>query len=344
MTVPPMIRALKGETLDRPPFWFMRQAGRYLPEYREVRADAGGFLDLCYAPAQAAEVTLQPLRRYGMDAAILFSDILVIPDALGQNVRFVQGEGPKLDPITGPADVEALSLDRVAAHLAPVLETVARVRAALSPDQALIGFAGAPFTVACYMVEGGGSKDHNAVRTLAWAQPAVMDRLMAMLVDATVAYLSAQIAAGAQAVQVFDSWAGVLPEPLFERLVIEPTIEIVNRLRADHPDVPIIGFPRGAGTLYARYAERTKVDALGLDTAVPVEQAAALQKLCCVQGNLDPALLLAGGAPLLAEIDRIREGLSGGPHVFNLGHGISQFTPPEHVAAAAARLREPVRG
>lgn len=344
MTVPPLIRALKGETLDRPPFWFMRQAGRYLPEYQEVRAQAGGFLDLCYTPDLAAEVTLQPLRRYGMDAAILFSDILVIPDALGQEVRFVQGEGPKLDPITAAADLDRLSLDGVADRLAPVLETVARVRAALTPDQALIGFAGAPFTVACYMVEGGGSKDHNAVRAMAWAEPAAMDRLMAMLVDATVAYLSAQIKAGAQAVQVFDSWAGVLPEPLFDRLVVAPTATIVDRLRADHPDIPIIGFPRGAGSLYAAYARQTGVDALGLDTAVPVEQAAALQKICCVQGNLDPALLLAGGPALLAEIDRLRQGLAGGPHVFNLGHGISQFTPPEHVAAAADRLRTPLAG
>lgn len=337
----PLIAALKGRASDRPPFWFMRQAGRYLPEYRAVREKAGGFLDLCYSPDFAVEVTLQPLRRYGMDAAILFSDILVIPDAMGMQVSFQAGEGPKLERIARAEDLDKLSLDRVLEHLAPVMETVKGVRAGLAPEQALIGFAGGPFTVASYMVEGGGSKDYQTVRALAWSQPETMARLMDMLVEATSRYLIAQIEAGAEAVQIFDSWAGVLPEPLFDPLVVTPTRRIVSAVRKAAPEIPIIGFPRGTGWHYRDYRSATGVDCVALDTAVPMEQARSIQAGGCVQGNLDPALLLGDVNAMLSEADRIRSALKDGPFVFNLGHGIGQFTPPENVAALSERLREP---
>jgi uroporphyrinogen decarboxylase len=334
------IRALKGETLTRPPFWLMRQAGRYLPEYRETRAHAGSFLDLCFAPELAVEVTLQPLRRYGMDAAILFSDILVVPYALGQKLDYVEGEGPKLDPIRTAAGLGRLSIDAFHERLAPVYETVRRLSTAIPETTALIGFAGSPWTVACYMVEGGGSKEYAHVKSFAYGDPQGFSALIDQLVRVTADYLSAQIKAGAEAVQVFDSWAGVLPAPEFRKWVIEPTKRLVELLAARHPGVPVIGFPRGAGPMYREYAVETGVTALGLDTTVPPEWAAAeLQSVLPVQGNLDPIMVVAGGDAMRDAAIRILKGFSGGPFVFNLGHGVVQTTPPEHVGQLAALVK-----
>lgn len=339
-TSKPFLRALAGEVLPRPPFWLMRQAGRYLPEYRDVRARAGSFLDLCYTPELAVEVTLQPLRRYGMDAAILFSDILVVPHALGQALDYVEGEGPRLDPVRTAAALQRLSLASLHERLAPVYETVRRLSAVLPDETALIGFAGAPWTVACYMVEGGGSKDFAQVKAWAYRDPAGFGALIDLLVAATADYLCAQIDAGAEAVQLFDTWAGVLPAPAFHALVIAPTRRIVAAVRERHPGVPIIGFPRGAGVLYRDYAAETGVTALGLDTAVPAAWAAAeLQPRVAVQGNLDPILLVAGGAALAEAARDLLRRLGQGPYVFNLGHGVVQTTPPEHVAQLAALIR-----
>lgn len=335
--------AIAGRNVDRPPFWFMRQAGRYLPEYRQVRAEAGSFLDLCFDPARACEVTLQPLRRYGMDAAILFSDILVIPHALRQPLAYVEGEGPKLDPLRDEAALTRLDDGRLHDVLGPVYETVERVRAGLPEGAALIGFAGAPWTVATYMVEGGGSRDFPFTKAFAYGNPDGFQKLIDLLVGSTVDYLDRQIAAGAQAVQIFDTWAGALPESGFERWVIAPAKAIVAELKRRHPTTPVIGFPRGAGILYGRYAAETGVDALGLDTAVPPRWAAeTLKPQVVVQGNLDPVMLVAGGETMLAEAERIRGALAGGRHVFNLGHGILQQTPPEHVAALSDLLRQPI--
>lgn len=338
--VKPFLRVLAGETLERPPVWLMRQAGRYLPEYRQIRSQANGFLDMCYTPEWAAEVTLQPIRRYGFDAAILFSDILVVPDALGQEVTFVEGEGPKLDPITDSGGLSALSTNWIRQRLEPVFETIDRVKPALPGEVAFIGFAGAPWTVATYMVEGKGSRDYAKVKEWAYRDPAGFGRLMDLLVVGTSDYLIAQIDAGVEAIQLFDTWASVLPEEKFDDLVIEPTRRIVEAVRAVHPDIPIIGFPRGAGPSYPKYLERTGVTALGLDTTVPVEWAAkTLQPLAPVQGNLDPHHLLFGGDGLKQSAERIVQGLSNGPHIFNLGHGIIKETPPEHVSELLSYIR-----
>ncbi len=338
-----LISTLKGNTAECPPVWLMRQAGRYLPEYRKIRESAGSFLDLCYSPELACEVTLQPIRRFGLDAAILFSDILVVPDALGQNVAFREGEGPVLDPLRGVADVDKLDGRRVSEHLAPVFETIRRVRAGLPETTALIGFAGAPWTVATYMVEGGSSRDFATVKAMAYGEPALFDRLIDLLVEATAEYLIAQVDAGAEALQLFDSWAGVLPDYAFLRWVLKPTQEIVARIREKHPDIPIIGFPRGAGIMYLAYAADSGVDAVSLDTSVPVDWAAhELQTMAAVQGNLDPIVLRTGGKALEDGVRAIRRGFSGGPFVFNLGHGIVPDTPPEHVAELVAILHENV--
>jgi uroporphyrinogen decarboxylase len=337
----PMLRSLAGEAAVRPPVWLMRQAGRYLPEYRKVRGEVASFLDLCYTPDLAAEVTLQPIRRYGLDAAIIFSDILVVPDALGQNVAFREGEGPVLEPIRSDDQVARLVPGALHDRLEPVYETVRRVSRALPPETALIGFAGAPWTVATYMVEGGTSRTFHNVQLWAYRDPVGFARLIDCLVGATTEYLSAQIAAGAEIVQLFDSWAGVLPEDGFKRWVVEPTARIVTALRRRHPGVPIIGFPRGAGLLYREYFAATGVTAIGLDTTVPLSVARnTLQKLGPVQGNLDPLLLVAGGEPMLAAARAITAALAQGPFVFNLGHGIVPETPPEHVAALVAALRD----
>jgi uroporphyrinogen decarboxylase len=334
------LRALAGETLSPPPFWLMRQAGRYLPEYRQVRAGCNGFLDLCYTPEKATEVTLQPLRRYNFDAAILFSDILVIPDALGQPVAFKEGEGPKLNPIRDAAGLAILSKDKLQSHLAPVFETVSRLSKAIPETTALIGFAGSPWTVATYMVEGAGSKEFVETKKLAYGQPSVFKALIDLLVDATGDYLISQIDHGAEVIQLFDSWAGVLPEEEFSKWVIEPTAKLVARIKAERPGIPVIGFPRGAGALLLPFVERTGVDAVSLDTSVPLEWAAKhIQPKVTVQGNLDPVMLIAGGEAMDHAIDHVLKTLGKGPFIFNLGHGILPSTPPENVARLADRVK-----
>jgi len=336
-----LLAELAGEKPDRPPFWFMRQAGRYLPEYRRLRQEEPDFLRFCYSPALATEATLQPLRRYAPDAAILFSDILVIPDALGCRVRFVEGQGPVLEPLADGAAVAALDVSRAAEHLEPVIETVHRIAANLPADVALIGFAGAPWTVALYMIEGQGGTDGSRVRAMAYADPDAFSALIQVLVTATVDYLGRQIAAGADVVQLFDSWAGLLSAEQFRRWVIRPTRQIVHALRDRWPGVPIIGFPRAAGTLYREYVETTGVDAVGIDASVAPEWAAReLQPTCAVQGNLDNQLLRIGGRPLLAATREILDELAVGRFVFNLGHGVLPDTPPEYVGQVAEQVRQ----
>jgi uroporphyrinogen decarboxylase len=334
------LRTLKGEKTERPPIWLMRQAGRYLPEYREVRARSRSFLDFCYSPALATEVTLQPIRRFGFDAAILFSDILVIPDALGRNVRFLEGEGPQLDPIAGADEVAGLTPHRVEQRLAPVFETVERVRAGLGPQTALIGFAGAPWTVATYMIAGRGGTDKADVRLWAYRNPDLFAALLDVLVEATSTYLIAQAKAGAQALQLFDSWADQLPASFFDKAVIAPTKAIVAKVKAAVPTIPVIGFPRGAATALARYQAETGVDAVALDTGAALEVVdASLPKGVAVQGNLDPMCMIVGGDTLLRETDRIIAALANRPHVFNLGHGITPEASPDHVATLVKRVR-----
>ncbi|MFN3076778.1 MAG: uroporphyrinogen decarboxylase [Alphaproteobacteria bacterium] len=335
----PFLRVLRGEVGPSPPFWLMRQAGRYLPEYRATRASVGGFLELCYSPEHAVEVTLQPLRRYGMDAAILFSDILVVPDGLGQQVSFREGEGPVLTPLADTAAVTRLDPDRMERHLAPVYETVRRLAAAIPAETALIGFAGAPWTVATYMIEGSGSKDFAGAKAWAFGDGA-MSALMECLVEATARHLIAQIDAGAEVVQVFDTWAGVLPEDVFHRLVITPMRTLVERIRRERPGIPVIGFPRGAGVLYEAYVAETGVDGVSIDSSVPLRWAAErLQPHCTVQGNLDPILLASGGPAMVERIHHILDVLGRGPFIFNLGHGIVPRTPPENVALLARTVR-----
>jgi uroporphyrinogen decarboxylase len=338
-----LLRALAGETLALPPVWLMRQAGRYLPEYRELRQRVSGFLDLCYRPELACEATMQPVRRFGMDAAILFSDILVVPHALGQKVDFREGEGPVLEPIRSSAEIEALSFAGFAERVAPVYDTVARVATVLPTETVLIGFAGAPWTVACYMVEGRSSRDFAVVKGWACGNADGFGALIERITEATIAYLRGQVAAGAEVVQLFDSWAGVLPEEPFRRWVIAPTRRIVAALRETYPRLPVIGFPRGAGLMYRAYFSETGVTALGLDSSVPAAVARkTLQSIGPVQGNLDPALLLVGGAAMASAVTALRRVLGEGPFVFNLGHGVLPETPPEHVAELVTSLRRPL--
>lgn len=335
------LRALKGETTERPPFWLMRQAGRYLPEYREIRSKTRNFLEFCYSPDLAVEVTLQPLRRYGMDAAILFSDILVVPDALGQDVSFVEGRGPVLEPIRSADDLKILDRGRLHGHLAPVYEILRRLKTAIPEKTALIGFAGAPWTVAVYMVEGHGGTECGTARAWAYGRPEEFSGLIDLLVAATGDYLIEQVKNGAEVLQLFDSWAGVLSPSQFRSWVIEPTKALVERLNKACPGVPVIGFPRGAGLMYEDYVLETGVSAVSLDHTVGPEWARdALQKHCPVQGNLDNQALIAGGEALERETEKILSTLSGGPFVFNLGHGILPHTPPGHVA----RLAEIIKG
>ena len=339
----PLVRALSGETLARPPWWLMRQAGRYLPEYRAVRARARDFLELCLTPSLAAELTLQPLRRFHMDAAILFSDILLLPHAFGQKLTYHEGEGPRLDAIKDCSGLAWPDPAVAVARLEPVFAAVRRVAAALDGQTTLIGFAGAPWTVAAYMVEGGGSRDFRRVKTRAYQDPSAFGALIDLLVESTIAFLAAQIEAGAETVQLFDSWAGVLPEPAFARWVIAPTRRIVAAMKSRFPFCPVIGFPRGAGVLYERYVAETGIDAVALDTTVPAGYARArLQPHVAVQGNLDPVLLLAGGESLAAAVGEIRQVLGSGPYVFNLGHGVLPETPPENVAMLAHLLARPL--
>ncbi len=338
-----LLRALGGEPVWPPPIWLMRQAGRYLPEYHAVRARAGDFISLATTPALATEVTLQPVRRFGFDAAILFSDILILPWALGHGLAYKEGEGPVLPKLRDAAGLAALDLARLAAAVAPVLETVRRVRTGLAAeghDAALIGFAGAPFTVACYMVEGGGSRDFSATRRMAYAQPALFGALIGLLTDATIAYLSAQAEAGAEALMLFNSWAGVLSPALFRRHVIAPARQIAAALKARVPGVPLIGFPRLAGAMLGVYAAETGVNAVGMDTATdPVHARRTVPDGIALQGNLDPMALLAGGPALRGEAAGILAALAGRPFVFNLGHGIVPETPIEHVAALVELVR-----
>jgi uroporphyrinogen decarboxylase len=336
----PFLDVLNGERRTPPPIWLMRQAGRYLPEYRASRQKAGGFLDLCYTPDFAVEVTLQPIRRYGFDAAILFSDILVVPDGLGQDVSFVEGTGPVLKPIREAADIAALSTKGLQEKLAPVYEAVKRLSAQLDSKTALIGFAGAPWTVACYMIEGRTSRDFHNIKAMCYGQPDIFARLMDLLVEGTVDHLSRQVEAGVEVVQIFESHAGVLPEPEFRRWVIDPIRRIVAALRERWPALPIIGFPRGAGAMYTDFAEETGITAVSLDTTVSLSWACEhLPKGMPIQGNLDPVFLLTGGAGMEAAVERIVTECRGRPHIFNLGHGVDKHTAPATVERLVSKIR-----
>lgn len=338
-TTKPLLLALSGEALARPPWWLMRQAGRYLPEYRAIRAKAGDFVTLCLTPDLAAEVTLQPVRRFRMDAAILFSDILLVPRALGQRLSF-GNDGPRLEPVTSMASLHEFDT----AMLESVAEAARKVRTRLSEQTALIGFAGAPWTVATYMVEGGTSRDFQQVKSWSYRDPQGFAALIDLIAEATYGFLALQIEAGAEVVQLFDSWAGALAPDGYERWVIAPTRRLVARLKATFPKVPVIGFPRGSGVFYQYYAIETGVDAVSLDTALPPTFARdRFQSRVAVQGNLDPVLLLTGGEAMRHAVREIRTVLGSGPYVFNLGHGILPETPPKHVAELAALLAEPLR-
>lgn len=333
-----LLATLRGVRQERPALWLMRQAGRYLPEYRALRATKGGFLELCYDPEAAAEVTLQPIRRFGFDGAILFSDILVVPHALGQRLWFETGEGPRLAPPL--IDSALASLEAAPERLDAVYATVARVAAALPPQTTFLGFAGSPWTVATYMVAGQGSKDQAAARRMALSDPAAFGAIIDAIVDLSVTYLSGQIEQGVEAVQLFDSWAGSLSPAEFERWVIAPNAEIVRQLKALHPDTPIIGFPKGAGGKMAAYARGVGADAIGLDETVdPAWANDILPGHLPVQGNLDPLALVAGGPALDAAIDRILAAFPERPHIFNLGHGIVPDTPIAHVEHLIRRVR-----
>ncbi len=333
-----VLQVLKGETLSPPPVWLMRQAGRYLPEYRQTRATAGSFLDLCYSPDLAVEVTLQPIRRYGFDAAILFSDILVIPDALDRNVRFEEGHGPKMDPIDVEG-IDKLNVKPVPDHLKPVIETVRRLRRELPEETTLLGFCGAPWTVATYMIAGHGTPDQAPARLFAYQHPEAFDRLLALLADVSADYLVEQIDAGADAVQIFDSWAGVLGEEEFERYAVVPVRRMIDSVRARRPQAKIIAFAKGAGILLRNYRQATDANAIGLDWSVPLSFAAELQKDGPVQGNLDPMRVVAGGKSLDDGIDAILDRLGNGPLIFNLGHGITPQADPAHVTRLVERVR-----
>ncbi|MCY4191348.1 MAG: uroporphyrinogen decarboxylase [Rhodospirillaceae bacterium] len=340
MTDQSMTCVLDGALVSPPPIWLMRQAGRYLPEYRKIRQEAGSFLDLCYNPDLAAEVTMQPIRRFDLDAAILFSDILVIPDGLGIPVRFEEGRGPILDPVRDHEAVKRLDTEAVRSRCAPVYEAVAKIRAGLSNTKTLIGFAGGPWTVAAYAVEGGSSKGFGEIKAWMWRDPPGFRALIDVLVEATIEHLSRQVEAGADCVQLFESWAGVLPEPEFQCYVVDPTRRIVDGLRFRHANLPIIGFPRAAGHMIETYVSETKVSAVGLDTGVPMAQALALQRKLPIQGNLDPLLLVSGGTALRQRVEDLIGILASGPFIFNLGHGIVPQTPPDHVAALITMVRE----
>ena len=336
-----ILRALAGETLPVPPIWMMRQAGRYLPEYRAMRAKAGDFLSLCYTPDLAAEVTLQPIRRYGFDAAILFADILLLPQALGADLWFVTGEGPRLSTITTAAELAALKpKDAIHETLAPVYETVRILAQELPKDTTLIGFAGAPWTVATYMIAGRGTPDQGPAHALKAADRTTFAALIDLLTEATIDYLSAQVEAGAEVVKLFDSWAGSLKGADFDDFALKPAKRIIEGLKARHPGLPVIAFPREAGERYVGFAKVTGADCVAIDNSVSAERAAAnVQRDGCVQGNLDPSLLVTGGDKLIAETRRVREAFANGPHIFNLGHGITPEADPENVARMIAAIR-----
>lgn len=336
----PLLRVLSGEHVAIPPIWLMRQAGRYLPEYRAIRRSAKSFLELCFDPKLAAEVTLQPIRRFGFDAAILFSDILVIPHALGQRVSFEEGEGPRLDPLAEPSALVRLQGDLDHERLAPVYETIERVKKQLASEVALLGFCGAPWTVATYMIAGGGTSDQLPARQFAYRHPEAFAGLIDILVAASAGYLIRQFEAGVDAVQIFDSWAGVLPPDEFRKWCTEPCAQIADRVRAKIPGARIIGFPRGAGTKLEQYLAAVPVDAVGLDWMIDFDFARErIQKKRPVQGNLDPLALLVGGAMLDRSIDAVMAAFASGPFIFNLGHGVLAETPVAHVERMVKRVR-----
>jgi uroporphyrinogen decarboxylase len=338
-STPVLVRTLLGEHQERPPIWFMRQAGRHLPEYRELRARNKSFLDFCYAPAAAAEATLQPVRRYGVDGAIIFSDILVIPHALGRDVRFAEGEGPLLIPLEGASDIAKLSMNHQDSRLAPVYEAIERVRGALENDRALLGFAGAPWTLATYMIQGRGGQRDQA-RAFAYQNPELLDGLLDVLAISVARHLVMQLRAGADVVQIFESWAEDLPEPLFNRLVLKPISKIVELVRADIPDAPIIGFPRGAGHRVGSFVSATGVNGVGLDIAADLVSARQdVGPKICLQGNLDPMALVSGGPALEEAVDNILVAAQSGPHIFNLGHGVVPQTPIAHVEMVIKRVK-----
>lgn len=330
------LEVLEGRKVDRTPFWLMRQAGRYLPEYRAIRAGVDDFLQLCFTPKLAAEVTMQPINRFQMDAAIIFADILLVPKALGQKVSFQAGEGPILHPVRNKSEIPRASVDNLNMILEPIYETVSAVKSQLPKTVTLIGFAGSPWTVACYMVEGHGSREFNAPRLWALSDPETFAQLIEVLVEATSRYLVEQIRAGAEVVQLFDTWCGVLSETEFERWVIEPTRKIVDLIRGEFEDFPIIGFPKGAGANYKTFIQKTGVTGISLDHGMPLEYIQKhLQPLAAIQGNLDPRALVAGGRALDQGIGRISRGLGQGGFIFNLGHGITPDTPVENVEKLA---------
>ena len=336
----PFLDVLSGTRQKVPPVWMMRQAGRYLPEYRALRAKAGGFLDLCFTPEYAAEVTMQPIRRFNFDAAIIFSDILVIPYALGRSVRFEAGEGPRLDPLNTPEQVTTLATQADFGKLEPVYEALRRVRRELDPTIALIGFCGAPWTVATYMVAGQGTPDQAPARMMAYRHPEAFSKIIDVLVENSIQYLLGQIKAGADVLQIFDTWAGVLPPREFERWSVEPAKRIVAGVRAHVPDAKIIGFPRGAGAMLPSYVETTGVDAVSIDWAAePALIRERVQNRVAVQGNLDPLALIAGGAALDRAVDDVLANYAGGRLIFNLGHGIQPATPIAHVEQMLKRVR-----
>ena len=336
----PFLDVLSGQTRNPPPIWMMRQAGRYLPEYREVRTKAGGFLDLCFNPELAAEVTLQPIRRFGFDAAIIFSDILVIPHALGRSVRFEVGEGPRLDPLNTPALVDTLAREADAQTFEPVYEALRRTKSELPASTALIGFCGAPWTVATYMVAGHGTPDQAPARMFAYKEPQAFTKLIDTLVDASIGYLVGQLHAGADALQIFDTWAGVLPPHEFAQWCIGPVARIVDGVRQHFPDAKIIGFPRGAGAQLPDFIDKVAVDGVSVDwTAQPAFMRDRVQSRVAIQGNVDPLALIAGGAALDRAVDRVLENFGEGRLIFNLGHGIQPETPIAHVEQMIRRVR-----
>jgi uroporphyrinogen decarboxylase len=336
----PFMEVLSGNRQASPPMWMMRQAGRYLPEYRATRAEAGSFLDLCYNPKLAAEVTLQPIRRFGFDAAIIFSDILVVPHALGRSVRFEVGEGPRLDPLDSPDKVGTLGTIDLG-KLEPVFEALRIVRSELDPKTTLIGFCGAPFTVATYMVAGQGTPDQGPARLMAYRHPGAFAKIIDVLVESSIQYLLKQLEAGADVLQIFDTWGGILPPREFDRWVVEPTRRVVEGIRKQVPGAKIIGFPRGAGAMLPSFVERTGVDAVSIDwTAEPGFVREKVQNKVAVQGNLDPLLLIAGGAALDQGVDDVLKNFSGGRHIFNLGHGITPEAPIAHVEQMVKRVRD----
>lgn len=335
-----LLRVLNGERIDPVPVWMMRQAGRHLPEYRELRARAKDFLDFCYSPSLAAEATLQPVRRYGMDGAILFADILLILDAMGRGVRFLEGEGPRVDPATKASELTRLPQEKVLARLAPVGETVERVKAGLSAETTLIGFCGSPWTVAVYAIEGKAGGDKSEARLFGYRNPAELEGMLAALVEASAHYLVMQAKAGADALMLFESWAEGLPSDAFHKWVIEPTASLVKRVRELGVKLPIIGFPRAAGGLAVDYAMKTGIQAIGLDTAQPLYRAGKLMPPgMAIQGNLDPLRLVAGGPQLDARVREILSELGDRPHIFNLGHGVPPETPIAHVERVISIIR-----